>query len=37
MKMDDGQDVFDLSDHNLIEVELKLLNMNHNFAVNSDY
>ena len=36
MKIDEGQDVFDLSDHNLIQVELKLHNMHHNFAVNSD-
>ena len=37
MKIDEGQDVFDLSDHNLIQVELKLHSMHHNFAVNSDW
>ena len=37
MKIDEGQDVFDLSDHNLIQVELKLHSMHYNFAVNSDW
>ena len=37
MKIDETQDIFDLSDHNLIEVNLKLHDIHHNFNTNSEW
>ena len=37
MKIDEQQDIFDLSDHNLIEVNLNLHNTHHNFDRNSEW
>ena len=37
MKIDEGQDEFDLSDHNLINLDLKMDSVRHNFDKNSKW